>query len=64
MKILSGEMVMILDHGKTQVKEGDTIIMRGGRHAWRNETSQPCAVASVVVVAYRHGESDLRVAPN
>lgn len=54
--VLSGEMVMILDGGETLVKKGDVIVMRGGWHAWRNESTEPCTVASVLVGAHRHGE--------
>ena len=35
------------------VQQGDLIIMRGGWHNWRNETDQPCTVASVMVGAQR-----------
>lgn len=54
--VLSGEMVMVLDRGETLVKKGDVIIMRGAWHAWRNESSEPCTVASVLVGTYRHGD--------
>ncbi len=47
--ILSGEVVLELEHGETLVKEGDIVIMRGGWHNWRNEADVPCTVASVMV---------------
>lgn len=53
--ILSGEMIMELDNRETLVKKGDTIIMRGAWHNWRNESDEPCTVASVLVGAERVG---------
>lgn len=47
--IISGEMVLELDRREVLVKKGDTIIMRGAWHNWRNESSEPCTVASVLV---------------
>ena len=51
--ILSGEIVLELERREIRVKQGDVIIMRGGWHNWRNETDQPCTVASVMVGAHR-----------
>jgi mannose-6-phosphate isomerase-like protein (cupin superfamily) len=51
--VLSGEVVLELERGETLVKQGDVVIMRGGWHNWRNETDQPCTVASVMVGATR-----------
>ena len=51
--VLSGEVVMELDRRETLLRQGDVVIMRGGWHNWRNETDQPCTVASVMVGAHR-----------
>lgn len=51
--VLSGEIVLELERREILAKQGDVIIMRGGWHNWRNETDQPCTVASVMVGAYR-----------
>ncbi|MGR9235111.1 mannose-6-phosphate isomerase-like protein (cupin superfamily) [Rhizobium leguminosarum] len=51
--ILSGEVVLELERREILVRQGDIVIMRGGWHNWRNETDQPCTVASVMVGANR-----------
>ncbi|MFF4357682.1 cupin domain-containing protein [Streptomyces sp. NPDC001604] len=51
--VLSGEVVMELERGEITVRAGDVIIMRGGWHNWRNETDQPCTVASVMLGTHR-----------
>jgi uncharacterized cupin superfamily protein len=47
--VLSGEVILEMERGETLVKAGDVVIMRGGWHNWRNETDQPCTVASVML---------------
>ena len=47
--VLAGEMYMVMDHGETLVKTGDTVIMNGVWHAWRNESDKPCTVVSTLV---------------
>lgn len=47
--VLSGEMILELDQREVPVRKGDTIIMRGAWHNWRNEGTEPCTVASVLV---------------
>jgi len=51
--VLSGQVVLELERGETLVRKGDIVIMRGGWHNWRNETTEPCTVASVMVGATR-----------
>ncbi|NKK87433.1 cupin domain-containing protein [Rhizobium leguminosarum bv. viciae] len=51
--VLSGEIVLELELREVLCRQGDVIIMRGGWHNWRNETDQPCTVASVMVGAHR-----------
>jgi mannose-6-phosphate isomerase-like protein (cupin superfamily) len=55
--VLSGQMVLQLDRREILVKKGDTIIMRGAGHIWRNESDEPCTVASVLVGTNRQGGS-------
>jgi hypothetical protein len=47
--VLAGVMVMVMDHGETLIKAGDTVIMNGAWHAWRNKFDQPCTVVSTLV---------------
>lgn len=51
--VLKGEIV--LDLGKEQVllKEGDSFVQNGTRHAWRNQTSSPAIIGVVMVGANR-----------
>lgn len=51
--VLSGEVILELECREILCKQGDVIIMRGGWHNWRNETNEPCTVASVMVGANR-----------
>jgi mannose-6-phosphate isomerase-like protein (cupin superfamily) len=47
--VLAGEMYMAMDHGETLIKAGDTVIMNGAWHAWRNVSDKPCTVVSTLV---------------
>jgi hypothetical protein len=48
--VLSGEIVLELDHGAEVVlRAGDTMIHHGERHRWTNRSTQPARVASFVV---------------
>jgi len=60
--VLSGKMVLELDRREVLVQKGDTIIMRGAWHNWRNEWDEPCTVASVLVGAQRVGDYDNPIA--
>jgi mannose-6-phosphate isomerase-like protein (cupin superfamily) len=53
--VISGQMVLELDRREVTVKTGDTVIMRGAWHNWRNEWDEPCTVASVLVGTNRVG---------
>lgn len=47
--VLDGEIWLELDDGtQTRLTRGDTIVQIGGRHAWRNKTDRPAAVAFVI----------------
>lgn len=51
--ILSGEIVLELEAREVLLKPGDMVVMRGTWHKWRNESTEPCTVSSVMVGATR-----------
>ncbi|EEA03691.1 Cupin 2 conserved barrel domain protein [Burkholderia sp. H160] len=52
--ILSGELTLELDDGQARhLKAGDIVIQNGTRHAWRNRSTQPAVMASVLIGAER-----------
>lgn len=54
--VLAGEVYMVTDRGDTLVKSGDTVVMNGAWHGWRNESDVPCTVVSTLVGHPRAGE--------
>ena len=52
--VVFGEVYLELDDGvETLLKAGDCVIQNGTRHAWRNRTSEPCTMLSILVGARR-----------
>jgi mannose-6-phosphate isomerase-like protein (cupin superfamily) len=52
--VLEGEVWLELDDGRlTQLRQGDTVIQNGTRHAWRNLGDMPVTMAFVNVGARR-----------
>jgi hypothetical protein len=51
--ILSGECYVVLETGETLLKQGDTFIQRGTKHAWRNRSDKPCVHSTLMVGATR-----------
>ena len=51
--VLYGEVVLELDDREVELHPGDLVIMRGTWHVWRNDTTEPCTVSSVMVGATR-----------
>ncbi len=52
--VLRGRVTLELDEGReVALDEGDCVVQRGTRHAWRNEGDQPCALMIVMVGAPR-----------
>lgn len=43
--VLEGEITLVLDLDEVHLEAGDTVVHRGGRHAWRNRSGKPCVVA-------------------
>ena len=39
--VISGEACVLLDTGETTMRQGDTIVQRGTKHAWHNRTDSP-----------------------
>jgi quercetin dioxygenase-like cupin family protein len=48
---VSGEIHLITDTDEVVMRPGDTAIMRGGNHAWSNQSSEPCLLTVVLVHA-------------
>jgi uncharacterized cupin superfamily protein len=42
--ILEGEITLVLDTTEVQLKEGDSVILRGANHAWSNRSDRPCVI--------------------
>lgn len=51
--VISGEVSVLLDVGEKHLQQGDTIVIRGVKHAWRNRGDQPCVVSAVHISAIR-----------
>ncbi len=47
--LLSGELVMLYEGGEVTLHAGDTMIVRGGRHAWSNRSTAPAVLSTVAV---------------
>lgn len=48
--LVQGELVIELDGGEREtLVPGSCLVQRGTRHAWRNESTQPALIASVIV---------------
>lgn len=43
--VLEGEITLVLDTAKVQLKAGDTVVQRGTNHAWSNRSGKPCTIA-------------------
>lgn len=52
--VLSGEVDVELDDGvEVHLKAGDVLVQNGTRHAWRNQSDQPCVLVVAVTGARR-----------
>jgi len=50
--VIDGEIVLELDDGVTiPLKQGDTVVQQGARHAWRNPGDRPATLAFVLLGA-------------
>ena len=51
--IISGEVWCKFEDSEVLLKSGDTLIQRGGIHAWRNRGDEPCLMAAIIIGAQR-----------
>jgi mannose-6-phosphate isomerase-like protein (cupin superfamily) len=42
--IMEGEITLVLDTQEVHLREGDTVVQRGTRHAWSNRSNAPCII--------------------
>ena len=50
--VMSGEIGMVLDHGKeVHLRAGDVIVQRGTVHDWINRSTAPCQIAFILIAA-------------
>lgn len=49
--VVSGEVDLILDEGRTTVRAGDLVVQRNTNHAWHNLDDEPCDFWGVMVSA-------------
>ena len=55
--IISGELILKLDSGEeSRLGPGDSVVQLGTKHAWANDKSEPCIVATVMIGAGRLGD--------
>lgn len=47
--VLSGTLSLLFDGGEVTLQAGDTLVVRGGRHAWSNRTDDVVTLATVAV---------------
>jgi len=52
--VLDGSVTLVLDTEEVDLKEGDTAIQRGARHAWSNRGDRPCRL----VISSHYGSRD------
>lgn len=50
--VVKGSLVLELDDAKTvELRQGDTVVQQGARHAWRNPFKEPATIAVVMIGA-------------
>jgi hypothetical protein len=47
--LLAGELVLLLPDDEVVLHAGDTVVVRGGKHAWSNRSAAPAMLAAVSV---------------
>lgn len=53
MAILAGEIELVLDGREIPLRTGDTLVLGGANHSWRNRGTESCLLLFVVVSAVR-----------
>jgi uncharacterized cupin superfamily protein len=46
-----GEIYLVTDTDGTRLQPGDTAVVQGVKHAWSNNSAQPCMILGVMVHA-------------
>ena len=49
--LLSGEVTLLLEKGKVDLKPFDVVVQRGTNHAWVNKGKEPALIAAVLIDA-------------
>jgi len=45
--VISGEIWALVETGETLMMQGDTLVQRGTKHAWRNRSGSDCTIAAL-----------------
>jgi hypothetical protein len=53
--VVAGELVLLLPDDEVPLRAGDTVVVRGGKHAWSNRTDAPALLAAVSVSSEGRG---------
>jgi hypothetical protein len=56
--VISGEAYVVLEAGEVLLRPGDSLVLPGCLHAWRNETKSPAAIVTVVFPLDGDGDGD------
>lgn len=51
--VIRGELIAVFENDEVVLRPGDSLVQRGTVHAWRNRTSEPVLIATVMVGARR-----------
>jgi mannose-6-phosphate isomerase-like protein (cupin superfamily) len=52
--VIAGEVWLEVDDGeRVLLRTGDCVVLNGTRHAWANESNEPCVMVSVLIGAER-----------
>jgi hypothetical protein len=49
--VISGELTLLLPTGGITLRPGETFVLRGNEHAWRNRTPQPVTIVVTMIGA-------------
>lgn len=47
--VASGSCSLLLEDGRVELRAGDSVVVRGGSHAWVNEGDAPCRLVDVSI---------------
>lgn len=50
--VVSGELHLVTETGEALLRQGDSVVQRGTRHAWHNRGTEPAVVAAVMIAAH------------